>query len=136
MSATWPAVPRRLGLGVGLDLPWAGARGFTWSATEGDHLQPATAAFLSRFDATHTFLSWQPRGRGALGADDEQPWRDALAQCCSPVRALHHTLLNLAAGESYDRTQILAFTNQFTCRHDLRWINEDLGFMSLKESKV
>lgn len=132
MSVRWPTVPRRLGLGVGLDLPWSGDRGFTWSADAGDHLQPATAAFLSDYDASHAFLSWQPKGRGALAATDyEQAWRGALAGCKAPVRALHHTALNLAASDRYDRAKILAFTNDLTARHDLRWINEDLGFWSL-----
>jgi uncharacterized protein len=132
VSVRWPAVPRRLGLGVGLDLPWSGDRGFTWSEAAGDHLRPATAAFLDAQDGSHVFLSWQPKGRAALAATDyDQAWRGALSHCRAPVRALHHTALNLAASDGYDRSKILAFTNDLTARHDLRWVNEDLGFWSI-----
>ena len=49
-----------------------------------------------------------------------------------PVRALHHTALNLASSEGYDRAELLEFTNALIRRYDLAWVNEDLGFWSLR----
>ncbi len=78
------------------------------------------------------FVSWQPRGRSELRADDYyRAWDDLFAHIATPVRALHHTALNLGTMEPYDRRAIFRLTNDLVERYQLRWINEDLGLWSL-----
>jgi uncharacterized protein (UPF0276 family) len=120
------------GLGLGLDLPWGAPHGFL---REPDRLAPRTARFLQRhgprFDAM--FCSWQPRSRARLQPAHYAPaWDDLWGRVPPAVaRALHHTALNLASPEPYDRGPLLAFTEALVQRHGLRWVNEDLGLWSL-----
>lgn len=122
------------GFGVGFDLPW-GARGFTTAADRGDHLSDSVAGYLAS-DHGHdvVFGSFQPKGRGWLDARDyRQAWDDFAAHTEGfATRTLHHTLLNLGAIERYDRSRILALTNDLIDRHGLAWVNEDLGLWSLR----
>ncbi|MFT7519638.1 MAG: hypothetical protein ACI9MC_001780, partial [Kiritimatiellia bacterium] len=73
-----------------------------------------------------------PRSRARLVPQHYySAWDDLFAAVADyPVRALHHTALNLASSVD-DRADLLAFTNELIDRYDLRWVNEDLGFWSL-----
>ncbi len=131
----FPANPPAVGLGVGLDLPWGGT-GFDREAARGGDLAPAALAYLIKMaDAfTHLFVSWQPLDRGALKPEAYYPAFDRLFDALGaryPVRALHHTALNLGSLERYDRSPLLALTNALVARYDFQWVNEDLGLWSL-----
>lgn len=119
-------------LGVGLDMPWGA--GFQ-PHPEGDRVGPHIRRFLDSNADTfgHLFLSWQPRSRARLDLDDYVQGWDFLQDLDGyPVRGLHHTALNLASSEGYDRTELLEFTNALIERYQLAWVNEDLGFWSLR----
>lgn len=133
-----PAIDRRLGLGLGLDMHWDARIGFEDSAGRA-RLSPRVQKFLGAWGGSfsHVFLSWQPRDRGAPRAerhfDAFDAFFDALGRRdgADAPRALHHTALNLGTMEPYDRRAILAMTNQLIERYDLRWVNEDLGLWSI-----
>lgn len=134
-SARWPAVPAGVRLGVGLDLPWGAPIGFTFDPGRGEVVQDRVARFLAahagRF--AHLFVSWQPRGRNRLAAEEYFPAFDDLFARCPPglTRALHQTAFNLGALERYDRTALVDLSNALAERYDLRWVNEDLGLWSI-----
>ncbi|MFT3839190.1 MAG: DUF692 family protein [Myxococcaceae bacterium] len=129
MTVRFPQLPVR-GLGAGLDLPWDGKTGFAAAG-----IAPGLRAFLRKNASSwaHTFFSWQPRDRQAPKLDDYAPAWDALAAELPPElpRALHHTALNLASLERYERGELLELTAQLCERYALRWVNEDVGFWSL-----
>src|SRR5215211_8780457 len=113
MSRHFPLSPRRRQLGVGLDLSWGS--GFQFDASLGDVASPAVLRFLDRHekDFGHLFVSWQPRDRGELDARDYFPAYDSLFRHLGsrfPVRALHHTALNLGSMEAYERGPLLELT--------------------------
>lgn len=119
----------RLGLGVGLDLPHEAPYGIV-----GDRVAERTVRFLQRHADrfAYFFVSWQPPHRGTPRIDDVVAPFDALFdQVPIPVRALHQTALNLGAVR-YDRTAILALTNELVARYGLAWVNEDLGLWSVR----
>ena len=123
----------RLAVGVGLDLAWGGPVGFRRDP-RGDTASPRLARFAEMHsgELSHLFVSWQPRGRGELCVEDYYPaWDDLFARVTTPVRALHHTALNLGTMESYDRGKIFALTNALVERYRFAWINEDLGLWSI-----
>ena len=135
MSAAvrFPNITGRLGLGVGMDLPWGQEVGFTI----GDHGDTISER-MRRFFAAHRdvfrylFLAFQPRRRNHLRAADYYQAYDALfAASDIPVRALHHTILNLGATGGYDRAPIYSFTNDLVRRYRFGWVSEDLGVWSL-----
>ena len=134
MAVRFPSLPRA-GLGVGLDLPWDGERGFTASGARGDGLAPALRSFLEANAASwsHAFFSWQPRDRAAPRlADYTRAWDDlARALPRDLPRALHHTALNLGALGEYARDELFDFTNALCDRYALGWVNEDVGMWSL-----
>lgn len=118
----------RLGLGVGLDLPWQGPYGIV-----GGQVLPRTVRFLQRYAPRFRalFVSWQPRDKGPPSLDAVAPALDALfAQVPIDTRALHQTALNLAAVH-YDRTPVVRLTNALIARYGLQWVNEDLGSWSV-----
>jgi uncharacterized protein (UPF0276 family) len=123
------------GLGVGLDLPWDGRRGFGWEPSRGDALAAPLRCFLRREAPrwSHAFFSWQPRDRAPpLLADYRTGWDDLVDSLpASLPRALHHTALNLGALGPTERGPLLAFTAALCERYQLRWINEDVGLWSL-----
>src|SRR4051812_47670585 len=107
MTCAFPASPTRRQLGVGLDLPWGRHPGFVFDERRGDVVSDGAVAFLERHsdDFGHVFVSWQPRDRAPLDACDYfRAYDDLFARIGSyQVRALHHTALNLAAIETYER---------------------------------
>jgi len=130
-----PRVPRRLGLGVGLDLPWGAPIGFRRDPLHGDTVSDRVVRFLRSHAKSfaHLFVSWQPKDRNRLDASEYfSAYDDLFAR--SPAfsaRALHQTSLNLGALEAYDRHPIVDFTNQLAARYGLAWVNEDLGLWSI-----
>src|SRR5262245_7101596 len=115
MSIRFPAGLGRLGLGVGLDLPWGRPAGFVYAPARGDGVAESVPRFLQRHaqDFRYLFVSWQPRNRNRLHADDYVDVWDALFAALPeyPIRALHHTALNLGAADSYDRLRLFEVTN-------------------------
>ena len=135
MNVRFPEVDRRLGLGVGLDLPWGAPIGFERDEEAGDRIAPRVVRYLNRHreDFNYLFVSWQPRSRNRLALEDYiDVWDDLFAQVPPwSVRALHQTAMNLGALEPYDTREVIAFTNALIARYNLRWVNEDLGLWSL-----
>ncbi len=134
MSVLFPSL-LRVGLGVGLDLPWDGAAGFGHDPARGDAVTDPLRSFLAAQAAgwSHAFFSWQPRDRAPPRLADYQPAWDDLCSLlpASLPRALHHTALNLGALGPYERGALLEFTAQLCERYQLRWVNEDVGLWSL-----
>jgi uncharacterized protein (UPF0276 family) len=132
MDVAFPA-PARLGLGVGLDLPWGAPIGF--GPDGGDRVADKVVRFLDRHarEYAYLFVSWQPRSRNRLDVRDYGPaFDDLFARVPVPARrALHHTALNTGALEPYARGEILDFTNALVERYGFLWVNEDLGVWSL-----
>ncbi len=131
----FPDVPGRLGLGVGLDLPWGPEIGIV--REEGrDVVGRRVTRFLHRHaaDFAYLFVSWQAQGRNVPRAADYHAVFDDLFRRSPsyPVRALHQTALNLGATEPYDLDAVCAFTNDLVGRHGFAWVNEDLGLWSLR----
>jgi len=119
----------RLGLGVGLDLPWKGPYGIV-----GTRVADRTIRFLQRYAErfAYLFVSWQPPHRGTPRIEDVTgPFDDLFARVPIAARALHQTALNLA-GARYDRRAIVALTNELALRYDFLWVNEDLGSWSVR----
>src|SRR5262249_49486434 len=120
-----PVFPQvgRLGLGVGLDLPWGDGPGFSTLRPSGTMLDPSTARFFARHATRfgYFFFSFQPRSLDVpVLADYQTAYDELFAAAPAPVAALHHTQLNLAAA-AVDRRAVLAFTNDLVARYSLRW---------------
>ncbi|MEO7329381.1 MAG: DUF692 family multinuclear iron-containing protein [Minicystis sp.] len=130
-----PAVEGRLGLGVGLDLPWGAPSGFVHDGARGDTVADRVVRFLGEQAKgfSHLFVSFQPKNRSRLDLADYQAVYDDLFRRIPPfaVRALHQTTFNLGALEPYDRSRIVDFTNALIARYGLAWVNEDLGLWSI-----
>ena len=130
----WETLQSRLGLGVGLDLPWGTSIGFE-NTKCGGHPTSNVNRFLRRYDDVFNFafVAFQPKNRGQLRAEAYFPaykqFFDVAAQ--GKVRALHQTTLNLGSLEVYDRREIADFTNQLAADLDLRWVVEDIGIWSV-----
>lgn len=119
----------RLGLGVGLDLPWSGPYGIT-DGQVAARTQRFLHAQAHRFASI--FISWQPPHRCTPAlADVEGPWAGLLDALPIGTRALHHTALNLASQRPYDRRRLIEVTNDLIERFGFAWVNEDLGFWSV-----
>ena len=121
---------RRLGFGIGFDLPWR---------PEGVGFRPATetpsarlASYLKCETYNYLMFSYQPRGCTALDPRSYQGAYDRLVAILPPglPLALHHTLLNLGAVGEYDRSAIYDFTNALHKRFGFAWVNEDIGVWS------
>jgi uncharacterized protein (UPF0276 family) len=127
-----PRAPGRLGLGVGMDLPWGQAVGFD-PAAEGPSAK--VRAFLERHRGEFAYLvfSFQPRDAGLITAERYVPAYERLLGLLPaglPV-AFHQTTLNLGAVGAYDRKPAYEFTNQLASRFGFRWVVEDIGIWSL-----
>jgi uncharacterized protein (UPF0276 family) len=136
MPARMPDGPPALGLGVGLDLRWGGDDGIAYDPLRGEMISDKVVRFLEEHRSAfgHLFVSWQPKDRGKLAARNYYAAYDDLFGRVGEhyaVRALHHTALNLAAIEPYERSALLAMTNDLIGRYRLAWVNEDLGLWSL-----
>ena len=134
MSVSFPSLAGR-SIGVGMDLPWGQPTGFATDAAGVDAPTDSVRAFFESHTQgmSHAFVSWQPRSRGRLSLEEHAPAWDALMAAfpANMTRALHHTALNLAHSNRYDRTELFAFTNALIKRYGFAWVNEDLGFWSL-----
>jgi uncharacterized protein (UPF0276 family) len=127
------AVPR-IGLGVGLDMPWGTATGFQYGADGPDAIPSSLESFFERYRALfrYAFVAFQPKNRSRLNAVDYHAAYDAFfAAADCPVRAFHQTVLNLGSIEYYDRSPILEFTNELAARYHFAWVVEDLGIWSV-----
>jgi len=134
VSVRFPDYPPLRRLGVGMDLSWGS--GFVHDPGRGDVASEGVVAFLRRHaaDFGHLFVSWQPRDRGELDARDYFPAFDDLFSRAGdgyPLRALHHTALNLGALEAYDRGPLLDLTRALVERYRFAWVNEDVGLWSI-----
>jgi uncharacterized protein (UPF0276 family) len=122
------------GLGVGLDLPWDGRRGFA-CGPGGDGVAPALRAFLRAHASrwSHAFFSWQPRDRAPAHLPDYRAAWDDLSDTLPAQlpRGLHHTALNLGGLGADARGPLLAFTSALCGQYRLGWVNEDVGMWSL-----
>lgn len=123
-----PTIEGRLGLGVGLDLPWGAAIGF-----EDEAVAERVPRFLRAHAFTHLFVSWQSKNRNRLDvAEYIAAYDDLFARVPRyAARALHQTAFNLGALEAYDRAPIIELTNALAERYGLAWVNEDLGLWSI-----
>lgn len=131
----FPEMQQKLGLGVGMDLPWGEPIGFMQDHARGDRPTDKVVQFLRRYHAqfSYLFLAYQPRSRGHLSAREYFPAYDVLFEAAAgiPGRAFHHTLLNLGGTERYERGPIFEFTNALVERYGMKWVVEDLGIWSL-----
>jgi uncharacterized protein (UPF0276 family) len=129
-----PDVPLRFGLGVGMDLPWAGNIGFE-SGELGDDVTPRMKRFFEKHARgfSHLFFSFQPKNRNVLSPREYEQAYSALIAAAEPiaVRGFHHTLLNTGTIERYDKGPIIEFTNALIEKYDFRWIVEDLGIWTV-----
>src|SRR5262245_30867439 len=93
----------RLGLGVGMDLPWGQPIGFD---PETGGPSPRVTAFLQRYHAEYEYLmfSFQPRGAAPLDISVYLPAYERLASLLPEGKPLvfHQTTLNLGAAHKYD----------------------------------
>lgn len=126
---------KRLGLGVGMDLPWGEPIGFVRDRERGDSITSKVRQFLTRYQDRFHYLvfAFQPCNRNRLRAEDYFDAYDSLFDVARqiPVRAFHHTLLNMARLSPSDSGDIVRFTNALVERYQFAWIVEDLGLWSL-----
>jgi uncharacterized protein (UPF0276 family) len=133
-------VPTRVGLAVGLDMPWGSPRGFVEADADdglGPRPAPAVTRFLERYAPWFTgiFTSIQPRRRVRWETGVVAPYVDAnacLRRICpaAPLFFLHHTQLDTAQPCGFDesgRADLFAFTNALIEQTSAAWVNEDLG---------
>ncbi|MEU7166455.1 DUF692 family multinuclear iron-containing protein [Streptomyces morookaense] len=132
-TATRPRT--RLGLGVGMDLPWGARTGFRETDDGGD-ITPRVRTFLERHagDFAYSFFAFQPRHRARLRTADYVTAYDRLYAAMPGLhtRAFHHTLLNMGTPEAYDRRPAAEFANALHARYGYYWVVEDLGIWSLQ----
>lgn len=126
----------RLGLGLGMDLPWGERIGFTEGADGSGDITPRMHRFFEQrgADFAYSFFAFQPRDRGALDAGRYTTAYDRLYDALPPglPRVLHHTMLNMGSPEPYAKQEIAAFTNDLVQRYGFQWIIEDLGIWSFR----
>ncbi|MCX4245102.1 DUF692 family protein [Paraliomyxa miuraensis] len=130
MDTSMDTSTRRLGLGVGVDMPWGSTSiGFD-SATGGP--TERLARFLGRERYAYLMFSFQPRGHVALDVDAYLPAYERLRDCAAPGTPLvfHQTTLNFGAAHAYDRTAVYDFTNALHRRLGFAWVVEDVGIWS------
>ncbi len=133
MAITFPNVSEKLGLGVGLDMPWGDPFGFNIGEN-----RPAEKVlnFIDRYsdDFKYGFISCHPKSRGKLKSENYiEAFSVFFDQAKNfKARALHHTFLNLGAIEPYDKDLICDFTNDIIEEFNIKWINEDLGIWSIR----
>ncbi|MGW0537974.1 multinuclear nonheme iron-dependent oxidase [Streptomyces sp. NPDC003032] len=133
--------PSRLGLGLLMDMPWAGkglgGRGVGFEETDdGGDIPPRVRAFLQRHggDFGYAAHSFQPRSRATPRAADYVGAYDRFQEPLPTglPRAFHQTELNMGTPERYDRRPVAEFTNELHARYGFSWVVEDLGIWSLR----
>lgn len=129
----------RLGLGVGIDMPWSmDGQGFRFAPSNGDTLSGDLRCFFDRYRTVfdYAFVAFQPKARNVLRAADYFEAYDsffASAEGHIPrTRAFHQTILNLGSLEPYDPEPIIEFTNELIARYHFSWVLEDLGIWSIR----
>ncbi|TYB61816.1 DUF692 family protein [Nonomuraea sp. PA05] len=128
----------RLGLGVGLDMPWGGRVGFstTGGSQGGDGVTPAVREFLERRLGafSYLFFSFQPRDYGPLEAARYYAAYDDICGLlpADMPRVFHHTRLNIGNPEPFDKEETARFTNDLIARYGFSWVVEDLGIWSFR----
>ncbi|MCW2504359.1 MAG: hypothetical protein JWO79_2643 [Actinomycetia bacterium] len=122
----------RLGLGVGMDLPWGAPIGFD---PKRGRVTDRVEKFLKRRvrDYGYLFFAFQPRGASALAVENYVPAYEHLRDLLPPGLpwAFHHTMLNLGTVQEYDRASVYEFTNSLIERFGFRWVVEDIGIWSM-----
>lgn len=130
---SYPAVKNKLGLGVGMDLPWNHEIGFQ---TQTDDITEKMYLFLDEYakDFSYMFLAFQPKNQNYLDSKEYTLAYDKLfiAATDIPLRAFHHTMLNMGAMEPYEKRYIAKFTNDLIEKYNFQWIVEDLGIWSIQ----
>lgn len=133
MTYIHPHIHQKLGLGVGMDLPWNYEIGFQ---TKTDDITDKMYRFFQAYsdDFNYMFLAFQPKNQNALSIEDYILAYDRLFEAASPIsyRAFHHTMLNMGTAEPYSKQYIADFTNALIERYNFQWIVEDLGIWSLQ----
>ncbi|MFC4075894.1 multinuclear nonheme iron-dependent oxidase [Salinithrix halophila] len=131
----FPDVKEKLGLGMGMDLPWGGDIGFMRDGSRGDTITPKMHSFFSKYreEFTYLFLAFQPKNRNVLRAEEYFQAYDSLFKEVPHLkcRAFHQTILNMGSMETYEKDEIIRFTNQLIDRYEFKWIVEDLGLWSI-----
>jgi uncharacterized protein (UPF0276 family) len=136
----FPKVTSRVGLGLGLDLPWSEGIGFTRRNRAPDGLTAKTSRFLERHAgfANALFIAFQPKNRNVLDlADYQDAYDDVFFRFGrGKVLGFHQTILNLGTPDSYDRSRVFRFTNDVIRRYGINWVVEDLGLWSVAGKAV
>ncbi|MCA9710149.1 MAG: DUF692 family protein [Myxococcales bacterium] len=120
----------RLGLGVGVDMPW-GSQAIGFDVATGGPTE-RLARYLGRERFAYLMFSFQPRGCAALDLETYLPAYQRLRESAPPgtPMVLHQTMLNFGATHHYDRSEVYAFTNALHRRLGLLWVVEDVGIWS------
>jgi len=136
-TINFPDVENKIGLGLGMDLPWDQNSGFQ---SAGNLLSEDVSKFLDNylhlFDCL--FISYQPKNQNALNASEyESAYRNILNRASDlKFISLHHTLLNLASLEDQNKEVVADFTNDLIDLFGFSWINEDLGIWAINGKRV
>jgi uncharacterized protein (UPF0276 family) len=121
---------RRLGFGVGFNMPWGqGPIGFSMATAMPSQ---RLTSYLAHERFAYLMFSFQPRHCAALEIDAYFAAYEGLRDCIpagTPL-AFHQTTLNFGAPDDYDRSAVYAFTNELHRRLGLEWVNEDIGIWS------
>lgn len=134
-----PALGGRLGMGIGVDLPWSGRIGFR-RAAEGDGITEPLRNFLvaNRTAFHYLFFAFQPKDRNRLRPDAYFAAYDELFSFVPDfrTRGFHQTMLNMGSMEPYERKDLITFTNSLIARYGFSWVVEDLGLWSIAGKTV
>lgn len=98
-------------------------------------LSQAMYRYFDRYreDFYYSFVAFQPRNRSLLDAEVYfAPFDDYFDAVATPLRALHHTILNTGSVGAYDRSDIFEFTNALIERYKFSWVVEDVGIWSIE----
>jgi uncharacterized protein len=120
----------RLGLGVGLDMPWGARVGFTGEGRTRGKVTDPVRRFMQRemVGFAYSFFSFQPRDFGALEASRYfDAYDDFCALAGDRPRVFHHTRLNIGCPDRFHKAEVATFTNALIDRYRFSWIVEDLG---------